>query len=78
MSNYFEYQDAMGVWSDGAFGFASIGASLGIPLPIPEEYGAWGLAVGVNALLFGEGVKMLNGEDKGSRVIGLFGISLGY
>ena len=78
MSNYFEYENAMGVLSDGAFGFFSIGASVGIPLGIPEEYGSWELAVGVNALMFGEGVKMLNGEDKGAKVIGLFGISLGY
>jgi uncharacterized protein (TIGR02001 family) len=78
MSNYFEYQNDMGVWSDGAFGFFSIGASLGVPLPVPEEYGSWELAVGVSALMFGEGVQMLNGEDKGAKVIGLFGISLGY
>ena len=78
MSNYFEYQNDMGVWSDGAFGFFSIGASLGVPLPVPEEYGSWDLAVGVSALAFGEGVKMINGEGKGTRVIGLFGISLGY
>ena len=78
MSNYFEYQDEMGVWSDSGFGFFSIGASLGMPLPIPEQYGSWELAIGVNALMFGEGVKMLNGEDKGAKVIGLFGISLGY
>ena len=78
MSNYFEYQNEMGVWSDGAFGFFSIGASLGVPLPVPEEYGAWDLAIGVNALAFGEGVKMINGEDKGAKVIGLFGISVGY
>ena len=78
MSNYFEYQDEMGVWSDSGFGFFSIGASLGVPLPVPEQYGSWELAIGVNALMFGEGVKMLNGEDKGAKVIGLFGISLGY
>ncbi|MCE2515052.1 MAG: hypothetical protein J4F37_08600 [Acidobacteria bacterium] len=78
MSNYFEYQNDMGVWSDGAGGFFSIGASLGVPLPVPEEYGSWDLAVGVNALMFSESVKILNGEDKGAKVIGLFGISLGY
>ena len=78
MSNYFEYENAMGVMSDGAFGFFSIGASVGIPLAIPEEYGSWELAIGVNALMFGEGVKMINGEDKGAKVIGLFGLSLGY
>ena len=78
MSNYFEYQDEMGVWSDSGFGFFSIGAALGVPLPIPDEYGSWDLAVGVNALMFGEGVQMLNGETRGARVIGLFGISVGY
>ena len=78
MGDYFEYENEMGVLSDSGFGFFSVGASLGVPLPVPEEYGAWELAVGVNALMFGEGLKMLNGEGKGTRVIGLFGISLGY
>ena len=78
MSNYFEYETAPDVYADGAFGFFSVGAALGVPLPIPEEYGSWELAIGVNALMFGEGLKALNGEDKGARVIGLFGISLGY
>ncbi len=78
MSNYFEFENDMGVVSDGAFGFFSIGASLGVPLPVPEEYGSWDLAIGVSALVFGEQLKMINGEDSGAKVIGLFGLSLGY
>ena len=78
MSDYFEYRNEMGDWSDSGFGFFSVGASLGVPLPIPEEYGTWDLALGVNALVFGDGLKTLNGEGKGTRIIGLFGISLGY
>ena len=59
MSNYFEYENEMpDVYADGAFGFFSVGAALGVPLPIPEEYGSWELAIGVNALMFGEGLKM--------------------
>ena len=32
----------MELHSGGAFGFFSIGASLGIPLNVGEEYGEWG------------------------------------
>jgi len=32
----------------------------------------------VSALVFGEQLKMINGEDSGAKVIGLFGLSLGY
>ena len=61
-----------------AFGFFSAGLSLGVPLDVPEQYGEWGLALGVNALMFGEGLKLVNGDDSGAKVIALFGLSLGY
>ena len=61
-----------------AFGFFSVGASIGVPLNVPEEYGAWDLGLGVNALVFGEGLKQINGEDSGAKIIALFGLSLGY
>ena len=60
-----------------AFGFFSAGASIGVPLNVPAEYGEWGLGLGVNALVFGEGLKQINGED-GPKIIALFGLSLGY
>ena len=78
MSNYFEYMDASGSMTDAKFGFFSVGASLGIPLNTPEEYGSWELGLGLNALVFGEGLKAINGEDSGFKPIALFGLSVGY
>ena len=77
-SNYFEYMDAGGSLSDGKFGFFSVGASIGIPLNTPEEFGSWELALGVNALMFGEALKAINGEDSGFKPIAIFGLSVGY
>ena len=78
MSNYFEYVDASGSPADGKFGFFSVGASVGIPLNTPEEYGSWEIALGLNALMFGEGLKAINGEDSGFKPIAIFGLSVGY
>lgn len=64
--------------SGGTFGFFSIGASLGIPLNVGEEFGEWGLALGVNMLRLGEGAKAIDGGDSGTKVIALFGLSVGY
>ena len=61
-----------------AFGFFSAGASIGVPLDVPEKYGAWELALGVNALVFGEGLQQINGDDSSAKLIALFGLSLGY
>ena len=77
-SNYFEYMDAGGSLADGKFGFFSVGASVGIPLNTPEEFGSWELALGVNALMFGEALKAINGEDSGFKPIAIFGLSVGY
>ena len=77
-SNYFEYMDAGGSLADGKFGFFSVGASVGIPLNTPEEFGSWELALGVNALMFGEALKAINGEDSSFKPIAIFGLSVGY
>lgn len=68
----------MELHSGGTFGFFSIGASLGIPLNVGEEYGEWGLALGVNMLRLGEGAKAIDGGDSSTKVIALFGLSVGY
>ena len=78
LSNYFEYMDAGGAMTDGKFGFFSVGASIGIPLNTPEEYGSWELGLGVSALMFGEALKAINGEDSSFKPIALFGLSVGY
>ena len=78
LSNYFEYVDGAGTLTDGRFGFFSVGASLGIPLDTPEEYGSWAIALGFNALMFGDALKAINGDEAGFKPIALFGLSLGY
>ena len=78
MGNYFEYEMADGMIGDSTFGFFSAGASIGIPLNVPEQYGAWELALGVNALVLGEGAKAIDGGDSGTKIIALFGLGLGY
>ena len=64
---------------DNKFGFFSAGAALGIPLSgIPAEYGSWEFAGSVSLLVFGDGLKAINGSDDGAKVIALVGLSLGY
>jgi uncharacterized protein (TIGR02001 family) len=77
MGNYFEYEMANGMIGDSTFGFFSAGASIGIPLNVPEQYGAWELALGVNALVLGEGAKAIDGGGS-TKIIALFGLGLGY
>ena len=60
-----------------AFGFFSVGASVGVPLNVPAEYGEWSLGLGVSAIVFGEGLKQINEED-GPKIIALVGLGLGY
>ena len=45
---------------------------------VGEEFGEWGLALGVNMLRLGEGAKAIDGGDSGTKVIALFGLSVGY
>ncbi|MCY4507571.1 MAG: hypothetical protein OXG35_11515 [Acidobacteria bacterium] len=78
LNNYFEYMDASGSLTDAKFGFFSVGASIGYEFDTPEEYGTWGLGLGISALVFGEGLKAINGEDSGVKPIALFGLSVGY
>ncbi len=78
LSDYYEYESAPGIISDSGFGFFSVGASLGVPLAVPEQFGAWELALGINALVLGEGAKAIDGGDSSTKLIALFGLSLGY
>ena len=78
LSKYYEYAMADGTIGDSRFGFFSAGASLGIPLNVPAQYGAWELAIGVNALVLGEGAKAIAGGDGSTKIIALFGLGLGY
>ena len=78
LSKYYEYEMADGTIGDSTFGFFSAGASIGIPLNVPAQYGAWELAIGVNALVLGEGAKAIAGGDGSTKIIALFGLGLGY
>ena len=89
LSNYYEHMhddhddhghahDHDAEWVDSTFGFLSAGVSIGIPLNVPEQYGSWGIALGVNALVLGEGAKVIDGGDSSTKIIALFGLSLGY
>lgn len=82
LNNYYQYgvevDDVVEVMPGGSFGFFSVGASLGIPLNVAEEFGAWELALGVNALMLGEGAKAIDGGDSSTKIIATFGLSVGY
>ena len=82
LNNYYQYgvevEDVVEVMPGGSFGFFSVGASLGIPLNVAEEFGAWELALGVNALMLGEGAKAIDGGDSSTKIIATFGLSVGY
>ena len=79
LNDYYQYQDDMDVVQPGGtFGFFSVGASLGIPLNVAEEFGAWAIGLGVNALVLGDGAKAIDGGDSSTKIIALFGLSVGY
>ena len=72
-SDYWEYP---GAGEDNTFGFFNVGPSLGVPLSgVPEEYGSWEFAAGVQFFVFGDGLEAINGDD--FRPVGVFGLSLG-
>ena len=48
------YQDSSG--SDDFFGYFSVSAVVGVPLPVPSAYGAWKLSGGVQYLYLNAGV----------------------
>lgn len=64
-----------GVPTNHAFGYFSAAAAAGIPLEgIPAEYGSWEIALSGGVLLFGDGLKALNGEGDDAKFIGTFGV----
>ena len=86
MGNYYEHMhddddhghDHDAEWVDSTFGFFSAGVSIGIPLDVPEQYGSWELGLGVNALVLGEGAKVIHGGEGSTKIIALFGLGLSY
>ena len=78
LSDYYEYESAPGIISDSGFGFLSVGAALGIPLTVPEQFGSWELGIGVTALVLGDGAMAIDGGDSSTKLLATFGLSLGY
>ena len=68
---------------NSSFGFFDIGGLVTVPLKgVPSKFGAWNIHGGVDVLFLGHGTKYFNvdpaGERSDNKVIGLFGIGVGY
>ncbi len=70
-----DYYETVG--ASDTFGFFQFGASVSVPLPLPAEFGEWGLSGGINFIAFGDALQSINGSDE-FEPVGVFGISLGY
>jgi hypothetical protein len=74
-SNY--YETAGGGGENDAFGFASVGAKVSVPLTVDKSWGVWTLSAGVQALFLGDAASTFNdGEDV--EVIGTAGVSVSF
>ena len=78
LKDYYEGPDG-----DSKFGFFDIGGLITVPLKgIPSRFGACNIHGGVNFLVLGDTAKLFNvnkdGEQKDNKVVGLFGIGVGY
>ncbi len=60
---------------DHTFGFASIGATVTVPLKGTSRFGRWGVHGGVEIQRLGETAQVFNGGDR-SKVIGSIGVSI--
>ena len=79
MNDYYQHVPIVGGHEeDSPFGFFQVGAIVSVPLEAPAQYGSWDVYGGVNFQFYGDGLKTINGSDDSGRVIGVFGISLGY
>ena len=75
------YEDAVN--HDSKFGFFDVGGLITVPLKgIPSKFGAWNIHGGVDFLFLGDTTKQFNvnkdGVQKDNKVVGLFGIGVGY
>ena len=75
MSLHNYYED--GGPTDDVFGYLDLGIVLGIPLNVPESYGAWELTGGAHLLLLGRYLEFVNGGNQ-LQAIGSVGLSIGY
>jgi hypothetical protein len=75
LKNYYQHPDGTG---DARFGYVDVGGIVTVPLTaVPARFGSWGVHGGLALYLFGGTTKAFNGGDRG-KVVGLFGVSVGY
>lgn len=62
------------------FGFVSVGANVGVPLPfIPREYGQWSAAAGLTLFLLNDNaVGLDDGDNDNFNIAGTLGFALEY
>ena len=72
LSDYYELDG-----DDNAFGFASLGAQVTVPLGATSKFGAWNIHGGVEFQILGDTTKFFNGGDD-TQFIGSFGIGFSY
>lgn len=73
LSNY--YEGANG--ENDFFGYASVGATVSVPLNLDSSWGAWTLWAGVQGLYLGDAASTSNDNDH-TEVIGTVGISVEF
>lgn len=77
LSEYYESPTA-GDTEDSTFGYASVGATLSLPLAfIPKDYGNWKFKAGVQYMILGSTTEEFNSGDD-NEVIGMLGISMSF
>ncbi|MDX2131576.1 MAG: hypothetical protein SFY69_05965 [Planctomycetota bacterium] len=70
LSNYYEGTGG----ENDAFGFASIGVKVSVPIPTDPTWGSWTASAGVQVLFLGDAAETLNRGDT-TEVIGTVGVS---
>lgn len=72
-----DYYEAKG--QDNTCGSFNLGLSLGVPFSgMPERYGSWKLTAGVQSLMFGDGLKVINDSDDDFKATGVVNLSLDH
>ena len=74
LKNY--YQDANG--SDDFFGYFTVSAVVGVPIPLPKAYGAWKLSGGVQYLYLNANVLQAVNNDNQSQLNGSVTLELSF
>ncbi len=54
---------------DDGFGYASIGATLAVPLPLDQSWGEWTFRVGVQGLFLGDNASDINEGDEAEAIV---------